>query len=131
MGYKQNFGDTGKGKRQEPDYFPLFIAFLAILSFGRIWFYGMLCGMTIAGFVCIFDQNLEGFLNTGYRAQESFTRDIRILLLKIHKNSDYVYLIWHSINIFIQIASPVFLYLFLKNLLKGKDYFHSSCLSAI
>ena len=111
MGYKQNFGDTGK--RQEPDYFPLFIAFLAILSFGRIWFLRDVVWDDNCWLLSVYStKNLEGFLNTGYVELRRVLHGTFVYyFLKIHKNSDYVYLIWHSINIFIQIASPVFLYL--------------------
>ncbi len=116
MGYKQNFGDTGK--RQETDYFPLFIAFLAILSFGRIWFLRDVVWDDNCWLLSVYStKNLEGFLNTGYVELRRVLHGTFVYyFLKIHRASDYVYLIWHSINIFIQVASPVFLYLFLKNL---------------
>ncbi|MBI5204838.1 MAG: hypothetical protein HZA11_07975 [Nitrospirae bacterium] len=120
MGYKQNFGDTGK--RQGPDYFPLFIAFLAILSFGRIWFLRDVVWDDNCWLLSVYStKNLEGFLNTGYVELRRVLHGTFVYyFLSIHKASDYVYLIWHSINIFIQVSSPIFLYLFLKNLFKGK-----------
>lgn len=135
MGYKQNFGDTvtpdrkpGWGflsnglKRQEPDYFPFFIAFLAILSFGRIWFLRDVVWDDNCWLLSVYStKNLEGFLNTGYVELRRVLHGTFVYyFLSIHKASDYVYLIWHSINIFIQVSAPVFLYLFLKNLFNGK-----------
>lgn len=120
--YIENFG--GNVKKQEFDYFPLFVAFTAVLSFGRIWFFQDVVWDDNCWLLSVYStKNLEGFLNTGYiELRRGLHGIFTYYFLKMHKTSDYIYLIWHAINIFIQIASPVFLYLFLKNLFNGRKF---------
>jgi len=112
----------GNVKKQEFDYFLLFVALTAVLSFGRIWFFRDVVWDDNCWLLSVYStRDLGEFLNTGYIELRRVLHGTFVYyFLKIHRASDYVYLIWHSINIFIQIASPIFLYLFLRNLFNGR-----------
>ncbi|KAF0144480.1 MAG: hypothetical protein FD156_1784 [Nitrospirae bacterium] len=111
--------------KQEFDFFIVFIIFFAVLSYGRIYFLHDVfwddnyCLRSVYA-----SKNLEEFLNTGFvELRRISAGTILYYFFKIHKATDYVYIIWQSINILIQVVTPIFLYLFLKNLLKDKKTF--------
>ena len=104
------------------DFLPYIIILFVILSYGRIFFLHDVfwddnyCLRSVYA-----SKNLEEFLNTGFvELRRISAGTILYYFFKIHKATDYVYVIWQSINILIQVVTPIFLYLFLKNLFKEK-----------
>lgn len=99
------------------------IGILAILSYGRILFLHNIFEDDNCWLLSVYaSNNLSEFLNTGFTELRRVPQGVFIYyFLKLHKTTDYAYLIWQSIILVVQIASPIFLYLFSKNLFKGKQ----------
>ena len=92
------------------------IGILAILGYGRIFISPQYFEMIIAGFSLYSSNNLPEFLNTGFieLRRGCLQGTFLYYFLKLHKTTDNAYWIWQSIILLIQIASPIFLYLFAK-----------------
>jgi len=119
-GFIENFRDNVK--KQEFDYFPLFIALMAFLSYGRIYFLHDVFWDDNYCLLSVYStKNLEEFLNTGFIELRRVSTGITLYyFFKVHKATDYFYVIWQSLNILIQVVTPIFLYYFLKNLFSEK-----------
>ena len=105
---------------------PIFlIAFLAILSFGKILFLRDIFWDDNCWLLSTYaSNNLEEFLNTGFIELRRIPfGSFLYFLFNFHKNTDYFFLIWQPINLLIQILTPIFLYLFLHNLSRGRQLF--------
>lgn len=104
-------------------YHVALIILIGLLSFGRTMalndvFWDDNCWL-LAEFS---SGNLEQFLNTGFYEMRRASLGIFFhYFFSLHKTTDYAYLIWHSINMSIQILTPIFLYFFLKNLFREKQ----------
>lgn len=109
---------------RESDFFPVVIAALAVLSYGRIYFFQdivwddncwLLSAYTSSG--------LKQFLDTGFFEMRRAPMGVYLYyLLSLHKASNHPYLFWHSLNLLVQVLSPVVLYLFLKNLFERRAF---------
>lgn len=99
------------------------IGILAILSYGRILFLHNIFEDDNCWLLSIYaSNNFSEFINTGGAELRRIPYGIfPYYFLKLHKTTDYAYWIWQSINLLIQIASPIFLFLFAKNLFKEKQ----------
>lgn len=99
------------------------IGILAVLSYGRILFLHNVYEDDNCWLLSIYaSNNLSEFLNTGITELGRIPQGTFLYyFLKLHKTTDYAYWIWQSINLLIQIASPIFLFFFAKNLFKGKQ----------
>ena len=99
------------------------IGILAILSYGRILFLHNIFEDDNCWLLSVYaSNNLSEFLNTGFIELRRVPQGTFLYyFLKLHKTTDNAYWIWQSIILLIQIASPIFLYLFAKNLFKGKQ----------
>lgn len=99
------------------------VGILAILSYGRILFLHNVYEDDNCWLLSIYaSNNLSEFLNTGWTELHREPQGTFLYyFLKLHKTTDHAYWIWQSINLLIQIASPIFLFLFAKNLFKGKQ----------
>lgn len=108
---------------QNLDLFPLFIALIVVLSYGRVFFLRDVFWDDNCWLLSEFSsRNLEQFLNTGfYEMRRALLGIFLHYFFNLHKTTDYAYLIWHSINMSIQILTPIFLYFFLKNLFREKQ----------
>lgn len=112
-----------KFSKQNIDYNIVFIILITVLSFGRVMlirdvFWDDNCWLlsTYAS------SNLEQFLNTGfYEMRRALLGMFFYYFFSLHKTTGQAYLIWHSTNMIIQILTPVFLYLFLKNIFREKQ----------
>lgn len=119
---KQTFRFAYFPEAQNPGLFPLLIALLAVLSYGRIFFLRDVfwddnCWL-LSGFS---SGTLDQFLNTGFYEMRRAPLGIFFYyFFSLHKTTGQAYLIWHSINMIIQILTPVFLYFFLKNIFRDK-----------
>ncbi len=105
-------------------FFPFFISALAILSFGK----SMLLHDVAWDDNCwilssYFTDNLEGFLNTGFYELKRVPMGILYYYYySLHKLTDHAHLIWNSFNMIVQVLSPLVLYFFVYNTLKGKRF---------
>lgn len=109
-------------KRKGFDLFPLIIAFFAILSYGRVLFFRDVFWDDNCWLMAAYSSStLDQFLDKGfYEIRRVFLGIFLYLFFSLSKSTEHAYLIWHSVNLSIQILAPVFLYLFLNNLLKDK-----------
>lgn len=110
-------------KIKDFDFFPIIIVFVVLLSYVRIYFLRDVYWDDNAWLLSIYaSNNLEEFLNTGFYELRRVPLGIFLYnLFILHRITDYAYLVWHSISMSIQIATPIFLYLFIKNLFKDKQ----------
>jgi hypothetical protein len=70
-----------------------------------------------------FTNNLEEFLNTGFYELKRVPMGILYYYYySLHKLTDHAHLIWNSFNMIIQILSPLILYFFITNTLKGRRF---------
>ena len=99
------------------------IGILVILSYGRILFLHNIFEDDNCWLLSVYaSNNLSDFLNTGFTELRRVPQGTFLYyFLKLHKTTDYAYWIWQSIILLIQIAFPIFLCLFAKNLFKGKQ----------
>src|SRR4030066_2442096 len=103
-------------------YFLVVIAAIAIISYGRIYFFNDIVWDDNCWLLAAYaSSNLEQFLNTGfYELRRVPMGAFLYYLFSLHKTTNHPYLIWHTINIIVQVITPVFLYLFIKGLFRGK-----------
>ena len=108
---------------QNLDLFPLFIALIVVLSYGRVFFLRDVFWDDNCWLLAEFSSgNLEQFLNTGFYEMRRASLGIFLhYFFNLHKTTDYAYLIWNFMSMIIQIFTPVFLYFFLKNLFREKQ----------
>ena len=107
---------------QHLDLFPLFIALIAVLSYGKILFLRDVFWDDNCWLLSTYaSSNLNEFLSTGfYELRRVPMGTFLYYLLSLHKHTDYAYQVWHLINITVQVLTPTFLYFFLKDILNGK-----------
>lgn len=107
---------------QKNDIFPLIIAVFAVLSYGRIWLFRNIMWDDNCWLLSTYaSNNLSDFLNTGWiELRRETLGTFFYYFFTLHKNTNYFYAIWHSVNMVTQIATPIFLYLFVTNLFAGK-----------
>ncbi len=103
-------------------FFPLIIAFFAIQSYSRVLFFRDVFWDDNAWLMAVYSSsNLDQFLDKGfYEIRRVLLGVFLYFFFSLSKSTSHAYLIWHSVNLCIQILTPVFLYLFLNNLLKDK-----------
>ncbi|KAF0144479.1 MAG: hypothetical protein FD156_1783 [Nitrospirae bacterium] len=112
-----------KKQKNKFDFLPYVVILFVILSYGRIFwlrdvFWDDNCWL-LSEFSSL---NLDQFLNTGFYEMRRAPLGIFFYyFFSLHKATGHAYLIWHSMNMIIQILTPVFLYFFLKNLFKDKQ----------
>jgi len=101
--------------------FPAIIAVLALLSYGNIWFFRDVVWDDNCWLQSLYSSiNLNDFLQTGFVELRRVPLGIFLYyFFKLHKTTDYFYEIWHTVNMITQIGTPVFLYLFIKNMFKN------------
>jgi|GEM_PF-1567820 len=109
-------------KRKEFYFFPLIIAFFAVLSYSRVLFFRDVFWDDNYWLMAAYSStNLDQFLDKGfYEIRRVLLGVFLYFFFSLSKSTEHAYLIWHSVNLSIQILTPVFLYLFLNNLLKDK-----------
>lgn len=107
---------------QNPDLFPLFIALIAVLSYGRILFLRDVFWDDNCWLLSVYaSKDLGEFLNTGWTEMRRVSQGTFFYyLFALHKNTDYFYLIGQAINLATQIITPVFLYLLINNLFEKR-----------
>ncbi|MEW6601372.1 MAG: hypothetical protein AB1499_10425 [Nitrospirota bacterium] len=70
---------------------------------------------------CYFTDNLHDFLDTGfYELRRVPMGVLYYYYYSLHKLTDHAHLIWNSFNMIIQVLSPLILYGFISNTLKGQ-----------
>jgi len=95
---------------------------LAVFSYGRIYqlhdvFWDDNCWLLSV----YASKNLTEFLNTGFlELRRILNGTILYFLFSLHKHSDFFYPLMHSLNIFIQVLTPLFLFIFFRNLFKNQ-----------
>jgi len=110
-------------KKQSLEFPPVAIALIALFSYGKIYFFKDIVWDDNCWLLSTYaSSNLEQFLNTGFYEVRRVPMGIFLYnLFKLHKITENTYLIWHTMNIIIQVATPVFLYLFIKNVSKERQ----------
>lgn len=110
-------------KKKGFDFFPLIIAFFAVVSYSRVLFFRDVFWDDNCWLMAAYSSsNLDQFLNTGfYELRRVPMGAFLYYLFSLHKTTNHPYLIWHTINIIVQVITPIFLYLFIKGLFKGKE----------
>ncbi|MDP2168183.1 MAG: hypothetical protein Q8J64_07625 [Thermodesulfovibrionales bacterium] len=110
-------------KTDRPDFYPVFIAAFALLSYGRIFFLADVFWDDNAWFLSLYkSKDLDGFLNTGWLELRRAANGIfTYYFFSLHKNTDYFYIIGHSLNLVTQVLTPCFLYLLVRDLF-GKRF---------
>lgn len=118
-------------KKQKLEIPPvLIISVLAILSYARIIFLQDVFEDDNAWLLSIYaSSNLSEFLNTGWFELRRVPQGVFLYyFLGAHRLFDNPYILWQSLNLLIQVASPLLLYYFLNNLIKNKYLaFLSAC----
>lgn len=118
-------------KKQKLEIPPvLIISVLAILSYVRIIFLQDVFEDDNAWLLSIYaSSNLSEFLNTGWFELRRVPQGVFLYyFLGAHRLFDNPYILWQSLNLLIQVASPLLLYYFLNNLIKNKYLaFLSAC----
>ena len=110
----------------------LFIAVVALLSYGRIYFFQDVTWDDNCWLLSRYaSSNLKQFLDTGFFELRRVPLGMYLyLLFSIHKYTNHPYLIWHSLNVVVQVLTPIVFYLFINNLF-GKNkilaFFISLC----
>ena len=96
------------------------VGILAILSYGRILFLHNVYEDDNCWLLSVYaSKNLQEFLNTGWIELGRIPQGAFLYyFLKLHKTTDYAYLIWQSINLTLQVISPIVLFLFAYNLFR-------------
>lgn len=117
-------------KRQKLDIFSLIIISLALLSYVRILLLLNVFEDDNAWLLSVYASgNLSEFLNTGWIELRRIPQGIFLYyFLGAHKLFDNPYILWQSLNLLIQVVSPLLLYYFLNNLIKDRYLaFLSAC----
>ncbi len=72
---------------------------------------------------CYFTNDLREFLNTGFYELKRVPMGVLYYYYySLHKLTDHAHLIWNSFNMIVQVLSPLVLYFFVHNTLKGKKF---------
>ncbi len=117
-------------KKQKLDIFSLIIGSLALLSYIRILLLLNVFEDDNAWLVSVYaSSNLSEFLNTGWIELRRVPQGVFLYyFLGAHRLFDNPYILWQSLNLSIQVASPLLLYYFLNNLIKDRYLaFLSAC----
>ncbi len=104
-------------------YIPIaLIGILAVLSYGRLLFLQGIFEDDNCWLLSVYSsKNLQEFLSTGWIELNRIPQGTFLYyFLKLHKTTDYAYIIWQSINLALQVASPILLFLLANNLFKDK-----------
>lgn len=114
-------------KRQvglEDRFIILFIITAALFSYGRIFYLRDVFWDDNCWLLSIYaTRDLKEFLNTGFvELRREPLGTFLYYVMVLHKNTDYAYQAWQLINIILQSASPVFLYLLIKNFTKDQTF---------
>ncbi|RJR21776.1 MAG: hypothetical protein C4581_01675 [Nitrospiraceae bacterium] len=102
--------------------YPLLIIILALLSFGRTMaLHDVAWDDNCWLLSSYFTNNLDGFLDTGfYELRRVPMGVLYYYYYLLHTLTDHAHLIWNSFNMVVQVLSPLLLYAFIKNTLKGQ-----------
>lgn len=97
-----------------------FIAILALLNSGKIIFARDIYWDDNCWFLSLYSgRNLHEFLSTGlYELRRVPQGTLMYYFFSLHKNTDYFYLVGHSVNLLTQVLTPCVLFLFVRNLFK-------------
>lgn len=117
-------------KKQKLDIFSLIIVSLALLSYVRILLLLNVFEDDNAWLLSVYaSSNLSEFLNTGWIELRRIPQGIFLYyFLDAHRLFDNPYILWQSLNLLIQLVSPLLLYYFLNNLIKDRYLaFLSAC----
>ena len=100
--------------------FPAIIVCVALLSYIRIYLLQNTFGDDNCCLLSFYStNNLTEFLNTGFNQIRRIPQGIVLYdLFWFHKNTDYFYIILHSINLCTQTLTPLIFFFFLRNLFK-------------
>lgn len=119
-------------KKQKLEIPPVLISVLAILSYTRILFLHDIFEDDNAWLLSVYaSSNLSEFLNTGWFELRRVPQGVFLYyFLGAHRFFDNSYILWQSLNLLIQVASPLLLYYFLNNLIKDRHlaFLSASCL---
>ncbi len=109
-------------KKKGFDFFPLIIAFFAVLSYSRVLFFRDVFWDDNCWLMAAYSStNLDQFLDKGfYEIRRVLLGAFLYFFFSLSKSTEHAYLIWHSVNLGIQIVTPILLYLFLNSLLKER-----------
>jgi len=102
--------------------FPLLITTLALLSFGRTMTLHDVAWDDNCWLLSIyFTNNLHDFLDTGFYEMRRMPMGVLYYYYySLHRLTDHAHLIWNSFNMIVQVLSPLLVYAFVKNTLKGQ-----------
>lgn len=117
-------------KKQKLGIPPVLISVLAILSYSRILFLQDVFEDDNAWLLSVYaSSNLSEFLKTGWTELRRIPQGVFLYyFLGAHRLFDNTFILWQSLNLLIQVASPLLLYYFLNNLIKNKYLaFLSAC----
>ena len=87
------------------DYLLLFIVFLSVMSFARMWFLHDIYEDDNCWLISIYTgNNLREFLDTGFtELRREPMGTFLYYFFRLHRTLDSVFLVWQSVNIGIQI----------------------------
>lgn len=97
---------------------PAAIGLLAILSFWKLWLIRDVIWDDNCWLLSTYaTDNLTSFLDTGfYQMQRPLVGVLMYYLFGLHKTSELFYLVWHSLTLMIEIASPLLLFYLIRRL---------------
>lgn len=103
-------------------YIPVFIVFLALLSYGRLYLFHNAAWDDNCWLISAYSSGSPGeFINMGFAQMRRIPQGAFLYyLFNLHKVSDHAYMIWHSAAIFIEVVSAAFIYIFIRGL-SGKS----------
>lgn len=109
-------------KKKGFDFFPLIIVFFAVLSYSRLLFFRDVFWDDNCWLMAAYSSStLDQFLDKGfYEIRRVLLGVFLYFFFSLSKSTEHAYLIWHSVNLGIQIVTPIVLYLFLNSLLKER-----------
>lgn len=104
------------------DPYPLIVVAIAAISFLRIWQIRDVMWDDNFWLLSLYELgDLSKFLDTGFSQLRRMPLGIYLFsLFSLHKDTEFFYLVWHSINTLTQLGSPLLLYALLKNLFPDK-----------
>lgn len=117
-------------RKQKLDIFSLIVGSLALFSYTRILFLQNVFEDDNAWLLSVYaSSNLSEFLNTGWIELRRIPQGVFLYyFLGAHRLFDNPYILWQSLNLLIQVVSPLLLYYFLNNLIKDRYLaFLSAC----
>jgi hypothetical protein len=102
--------------------FPLLIITLALLSFGRtMTLHDVAWDDNCWLLSTYFTDNLHDFLDTGFYELRRVPMGILYYYYySLHKLTDHAHLIWNVFNMIVQVISPLLIYVFINNVMKGR-----------